>query len=82
MAEEPGKEWVETPLDTDEVDPRGIVEIVVEFDEGKRPSRPRPTNASTHTTSTRPLATSSSSPTTSSREAIRWVGGEPAGRTA
>ena len=41
MAEEPGKEWVETPLDTDEVDPRGIVEIVVEFDEGEEALTPK-----------------------------------------
>ncbi len=33
VAEEPGKEWVGTPLDADGVDPRDIVEIVVEFDE-------------------------------------------------
>jgi hypothetical protein len=33
MATEPSKEWVGTPLDTTEVDPRDIVEITVEFDE-------------------------------------------------
>jgi hypothetical protein len=35
MATEPSNEWVGTPLDTTEVDPRDIVEIVVEFDEGE-----------------------------------------------
>jgi hypothetical protein len=34
MATEPGKEWVGTPLDADRINPGGIVEIVVEFDEG------------------------------------------------
>ena len=28
------REWVGSPLDVSEVDPRGIKEIVVEFDEG------------------------------------------------
>lgn len=35
MSEKPGEEWVGTPLDAVEVDLRGIVEITVEFDEGK-----------------------------------------------
>jgi hypothetical protein len=65
MATEPGKEWVGTPLDADQIDPRGIVEIVVEFDEGKRSSRPRSTSASAPTTSMWRHAISTSSPTTS-----------------
>ncbi len=32
---------VGTPLDTDEVDPRGIREIVVQFDEGEEILTPR-----------------------------------------
>ena len=35
MATEPGKEWVGTPLDADGVDPRGIQEIAVVFDEAE-----------------------------------------------
>ena len=35
MVTEPGKEWAGTPLDADRIDPRAIVEIVVEFDEGE-----------------------------------------------
>jgi hypothetical protein len=35
LSEIPHEEWVGTPLDADHVDPRGIVEIVVEFDEGE-----------------------------------------------
>ncbi len=34
-------EWVGTPLDADRVDPRGIVEISVEFDEGEEVLTPR-----------------------------------------
>ncbi len=34
-------EWVGTPLDTDELDPRGIEEIVVEFDEGEEVRTPK-----------------------------------------
>src|SRR5688572_23957032 len=41
MATEPGKEWVGTPLDADRIDPRGIVEIVVEFDEGEEILTPK-----------------------------------------
>jgi hypothetical protein len=41
MAKVPGKEWVGTPLDTTEVDPRNIVEIVVEFDEGEEVLTPK-----------------------------------------
>ncbi len=33
--------WVGTPLDTDEVNPRGIEEISVEFDEGEEILTPR-----------------------------------------
>lgn len=35
MTEGSEREWVGTPLDISDVDPRGIVEIVVEFDEGE-----------------------------------------------
>lgn len=35
MVRESGREWVGTPLDTDAVDPRGIEEVAVEFDEGE-----------------------------------------------
>jgi hypothetical protein len=35
VSEKPGTEWVGTPLDAVEVDPRGIAEITVEFDEGE-----------------------------------------------
>ncbi len=41
MSEKPGKEWVGTPLDAVEVDPRAIVEIVVEFDEGEEALIPK-----------------------------------------
>ncbi len=41
MATEPSKEWVGAPLDTAEVDPRNIVEIVVEFDEGEEALTPK-----------------------------------------
>jgi hypothetical protein len=41
MATEPSKEWVGTPLDTGRVDPRNIVEIVVEFDEGEEVLTPK-----------------------------------------
>jgi hypothetical protein len=41
MATEPGKEWVGTPLDAERIDPRGIVEIVVEFDEGEEVLTPK-----------------------------------------
>ncbi len=41
MATEPGKEWVGTPLDAGEVDPRNIVEITVEYEEGEEVLAPR-----------------------------------------
>jgi hypothetical protein len=41
MSEESGREWVGTPLDAVEVDPRDIVEIVVEFDEGQEVLTPK-----------------------------------------
>ncbi len=41
MAMEADKEWVGTPLDTDDVDPGGIVEIIVEFDEGEEVLTPK-----------------------------------------
>jgi hypothetical protein len=41
MPEEYSGEWVGTPLDTSEVDPRDIVEIVVEFDEGEEILTPK-----------------------------------------
>ena len=34
MSEKSGAEWVGTPLDADRIEPHGIVEITVEFDEG------------------------------------------------
>jgi hypothetical protein len=33
VSQEPGTEWVGTPLDADRIDPRGVTEVVVEFDE-------------------------------------------------
>jgi hypothetical protein len=41
MATEPSKEWVGTSLDTTEIDPRNIVEIIVEFDEGEEVLTPK-----------------------------------------
>lgn len=41
MSEHSAREWVYTPLDTVEVDPHGIKEIVVEFDEGEEVLTPR-----------------------------------------
>ena len=41
MVTELGKEWVGTPLDADRIDPRDIVEIVVEFDEGEEVLTPK-----------------------------------------
>jgi hypothetical protein len=41
MFVEPGREWVGTPLDTDDVDPDGIEEIGVEFEEGEEILTPR-----------------------------------------
>ena len=41
MATEPSREWVGTPLDADRIDPRAIVEIVVEFDEGEEVITPK-----------------------------------------
>jgi hypothetical protein len=41
MSEESTREWVGTPLDTEDVDPHGIVEIVVEFDEGEEVLTPK-----------------------------------------
>ena len=41
MVTEPGKEWVGSPLDADRIDPRDIVEIVVEFDEGEEVLTPK-----------------------------------------
>jgi hypothetical protein len=35
MATERGKEWVGTSLDADRIDPRDIVEITVEYEEGE-----------------------------------------------
>jgi hypothetical protein len=34
-------QWVGTPLDTDTIDPHGIVEIVMEFDEGQEVIAPK-----------------------------------------
>ena len=41
MVTELVKEWVGTPLDADRIDPRDIVEIVVEFDEGEEVLTPK-----------------------------------------
>lgn len=41
MAEQAGTEWVGTPLDADRIDPRAIVEITVEFDEGEEVLTPK-----------------------------------------
>jgi hypothetical protein len=41
MVTVPGKEWVGTPLDADRINPRGIVEITVEFDEGEEVLTPK-----------------------------------------
>jgi hypothetical protein len=41
VSEKPGKEWVGSPLDADRIDPRAIVEIVVEFDEGEEVLTPK-----------------------------------------
>jgi hypothetical protein len=41
MVGDPGREWVGTPLDTDDIDPRGIEEIVVEFEEGEEILTPK-----------------------------------------
>ena len=41
MSEEPTREWVGTPLDTEAVDPHAIVEITVEFDEGEELLTPK-----------------------------------------
>ncbi len=41
MSEKPGTEWVGTPLDAVELDPHGVVEIVVEFDEGEEVLTPK-----------------------------------------
>jgi hypothetical protein len=36
MPVESTREWVITPLDTEDVDPHSIVEITVDFHEGER----------------------------------------------
>jgi hypothetical protein len=41
MVGDPAREWVGTPLDIDDIDPRGIEEIVVEFDEGEEVLTPK-----------------------------------------
>jgi hypothetical protein len=41
VSEKPGKGWVGTPLDAVRIDPRAIVEIVVEFDEGEEVLTPK-----------------------------------------
>jgi hypothetical protein len=41
VSDEPGKEWVGTPLDAVRIDPRAIVEITVEFDEGEEVLTPK-----------------------------------------
>ena len=41
MYDEADTEWVGTSLDTDRIDPRGIAEINVEFDEGEEVLTPK-----------------------------------------
>jgi hypothetical protein len=41
VSEKPDKEWVGTSLDAVEVDPRGVVEITVEFDGGEEVLTPK-----------------------------------------
>jgi hypothetical protein len=41
VSEKLGAEWVGTSLDADRIDPRGIVEITVEFDEGEEILTPK-----------------------------------------
>jgi uncharacterized protein YeaO (DUF488 family) len=41
MVTEPGKEWEGVPLDADRINPRGIVEITVEFDEWEEVLTPK-----------------------------------------
>jgi hypothetical protein len=41
VSDEPGKEWVGRPLDAVRIDPRAIVEITVEFDEGEEVLTPK-----------------------------------------
>ncbi len=41
MSVEADRVWLGTPLDTDDVDPRGIEEIIVEFDEGEEVLTPK-----------------------------------------
>lgn len=41
VTQEHAKEWVVASLDVDEVPPHGIVEIIVEFDEGAESLIPR-----------------------------------------
>jgi hypothetical protein len=65
MPVESTREWVITPLDTEDVDPHAIVEITVDFHEGEEVLTPKIYERFGPTTSTRPRATSTSSPTTS-----------------
>jgi hypothetical protein len=41
MVTEPAKEWEGVPLDADRIDPRRIVEITEEFDEGEEVLTPK-----------------------------------------
>jgi hypothetical protein len=41
ISEESTTEWVDTPLDTEAVDPHAIVEITVEIDEGEEVLTPK-----------------------------------------
>ena len=41
VSDEPGTERVDTPLDAVKVDPYGIVEITMEFDEGEEVLTPK-----------------------------------------
>jgi hypothetical protein len=41
VSDKTSAEWVGTPLDVDRIDPRGVVEITVEFDEGEEVLTPQ-----------------------------------------
>lgn len=41
VSEKPGAEWVGTSLEVDRIDPRGMVETSVEFDEGEEILTPK-----------------------------------------
>ena len=41
MSEKPGAEWVGTSLEVDRIDPRGMIETSVEFDDGEEVLTPK-----------------------------------------